>query len=372
MAKRYRRMMIALLILSILGLSGFAPAQQDESTEQAVSVLITQVDTSQFPLVTVYVSVVDEAGEPVGVDAADFVLTENGEPISAHQIQGIGEVGPLTTLLVMDVSGSMNSAGKLSAAKVAAQSYVDQMRTGDQTGLLIFNTSITYVQEVTTNQQALMQTIDGLRAKDDTAMYDALIEAIDVLENYSGRKAIILLADGLDNRSVKTPQDVIASIGPQGLSISIIGLGDPTHGRGAQSALDQVALTSLAQSAGGIYGYAEDEQALKEVYARYGRALRSEYVITYTSPSQLRDGVNRALSVSLASTLTDGQRAVYNPGGLLPEIAEPVPWLTFFAILFGLIVLMFVPTVIGWAFAFADGVQKKVKPEKKIQIKLKD
>ena len=372
MGKRNRRTIFAFLILSALVLSGFSPVGQGEPADEAVSVLITQVDTSQFPLVTVYVSVVDEDGEPIGVDASDFVLTENGVPISTQQIQGIGEVGPLTTLLVMDISGSMNSAGKLAAAKIAAQSYVDQMRSGDQTGLLVFNTSIVYVQEVTANQQSLSQAIDGLRAKDDTAMYDALVEAVAVLENYSGRKAIILLADGLDNRSVKTPDDVIASIGPQGLSISIIGLGDPSHGRGAQSALDETALTSLAQSAGGIYGYAEDEHALKDVYDRYGRALRSEYVITYTSPSQLRDGVNRALNISLASTSSGGQRAVYNPGGLLPEIAEPVPWLAFFAILFGLIALLFVPTVIGWAFAFADGLQKKVKPEKKINIKLKD
>ncbi len=44
-------------------------------------------------------------------------------------------LGPLTTMLVMDISGSMNENGKIDGAKAAAKAYVDQMRPGDQAGL---------------------------------------------------------------------------------------------------------------------------------------------------------------------------------------------------------------------------------------------
>jgi Mg-chelatase subunit ChlD len=55
-------------------------------------------------------------------------------------VRGLGTSDPLTTLLVIDVSGSMARAGKLEAAKAAASAYVNQMRPGDRAGLLAFAT----------------------------------------------------------------------------------------------------------------------------------------------------------------------------------------------------------------------------------------
>jgi hypothetical protein len=100
-----------------------------------------------------------------------------------------------------------------------------------------------------------------------------------------------------DNAAI-SPQEVWR--GSTGwISISTIGLGDPTHSKKAISGLDEAALVALAEKAGGGYGYANDEASLRNLYERYGRALQSEYAITYASPSQLRDGVNRRLEVSL-------------------------------------------------------------------------
>mgnify|MGYP006974917620 CR=1 FL=1 len=42
------------------------------------------------------------------------------------------------------------------------------------------------------------------------------------------------------------------------------------------------------------------ENTLKALYDLYGRSLQSEYAITYTSPSRLRDGVSRSLQVRLS------------------------------------------------------------------------
>ena len=262
-----------------------------------------------------------------GVDANSIELKEDGQVINPTGIGGEGQIGPLTTLLVMDISGSMNTAGKLSAAKAAAIAYVEQVRAGDAVGLVSFNTQINYVQEITTDSEALIEAINGLRARDDTAMYDALAQGVDVLEGIQGRKTIIVLTDGLDNVSALTPDEVLERIGPSGLSISTIGLGDPTVGSGSLTALDEEALRRLAANAGGAYAFADDPDSLLAVYQRYGRALQSEYAFSYISPGNLRDGVNRALSVSLTDAATasvsNAQGAVYNPGGLVPEIASP-------------------------------------------------
>jgi VWFA-related protein len=374
----FTRFRLHIQVLTLLGITlllvGFNPRQQSGSNPETLDVTITQVDTSQFPEVTVYVSVTDAAGEPVGVDPAGIRVEENGELITPDQINGSGPVSTLTTMLVMDVSGSMNSGGKLEAAKAAAQAYVEQMRTGDKAGLLVFNTSIDLVQAVTKNQAALVAAIKSLRARDDTAMYDALKEAVVLLEPVEGRKAIIVLTDGLDNRSSTTAAQVLELIGPAGLSISTIGLGDPTHGKGAQTALDEHALIALAGDAGGVYGYAEDEEALSEIYERYGRALQAEYRLTYTSPAALRDGVNRSLTVSFESVSAQTGMGEYNPGGLVPETADTSSWSLFLTLLGGLVVLLFVPVMIRSVVGLVSGKGKKKANGVKLspRIKLKD
>lgn len=336
-----------LILLTVFSLSAIAPLAAGDNW----TVRVTQVDTSRFPLVTVYVSVTDAAGEPVEVSPSSLVVMENGEKIEPEEVSGLGESNePLTTLLVMDVSGSMNSTGKLQAAKDAANAYVRQTRPNDRTGLLVFNTQVKYVQQVTENQEKLIKATNGLKARDDTAMYDALIQAASILEKFEGRKAIIALTDGMDNRSKSTPDDVIKRIGPAGLSISTIGLGDPAHSYGTLAGLDEAALVSLSERAGGLYGYANDASSLRTLYERYGRALQSEYAITYSSPSTLRDGVNRSLSVALkggGASSASAEISSYNPGGLVPEVAQPASWMVFFVLLVVLALFLALPTLIG-------------------------
>ena len=373
---KLHRLVVLSMLLAPLFLTGFSPQRQTGQGKEIIR--ITQVDTSQFPQVTVYVAVVDQDGQPVGVNPSRLVIEENDVPIPLDQIQGVGEVGPLTTMLVMDVSGSMHVDGKLEAAKAAATAYVDQMRPGDQVGLLTFSTEIKYVQAVTSDRREMVNAINALIGIGDTAMYDALIQAVDILESMDGRKAIIALTDGLDNQSAAVPEDVLQRIGPSGLSISTIGLGDPEHGPGAVTALDEEALMYLAENAGGLYGYANDEASLSNLYQNYAIGLQSEYVLTYTSPSALRDGVNRALSVSLSATSgilgANGERVVYNPGGLVPEVSEPASWSLFFSLLAGLVVLLLLPWAVNRVVALSQGSGGGGRRlgKKRSRIKLKD
>lgn len=338
----YPRTILAVSLLLALSLAFIQPARAQAEPPQ---VRITQVDASRFPQVTVYVSVTNADGEPVNVDPGQIQLYENGLPVAAEQISGAGEVGPLITMLVMDVSGSMVNGGKIEAAKQAARAYIDRMRPGDQGGLISFDTQITYVQPVTEDRQALQAAVDGLAPRGDTAMYDALLQAVAALEGLPGRKAIILLTDGLDNSSAGTLGDVTASVSQGGLSISTIGLGDPAAGSGYYG-IDETSLRDLADQAGGAYAFATDSTALQQIYQVYGQTLQSEYAITYTSPASLRDGINRTLTAALGSgEPAASDEAGYNPGGVLPEVAGSSNRL-FLGILIGLIVLLFLPPIV--------------------------
>ncbi len=346
----------SLLVLLVFSSASTVFAQGD------TQVRITQVDNSKFPTVTVYVSVTNSAGEPVGVDPAAIQISENGEAMQIVDARGGGQGGqgvaePLTTMLVIDISGSMDKKNKLTAAKDAAKAYVNQMRAGDQAGLMAFDTKTYYVQPATTDTAALTSAIDGLKTGGDTAMFDALVEAEEALSSVPGRKAIIVLADGLDNHSQNTVASVIEQIGPSGLTISTVGFGDASTA--SQSGLDEGALKSLAERSGGLYSFAADSQSLSALYQQLGRTLQSEYAITYVSPSTLRDGINRNLTVSLsgvgATTETN-----YNPGGVLPEVTG-VSWTLFGLILAGLLLLLFAPLLIVRAAGLFSGMKQKGK-----------
>lgn len=348
MMKNHKILLSSLLLLTFISTSAFSPAQTTNPPQPAVpNINVTQVDTSEFPKVTVYVSVTDQAGEPIVVNSSSLILKEDGKEITPDQVLGKGESGQLTTILAIDVSGSMNTADKLKIAKSVAKSYIEQMRPDDQAGIISFNVTNRVVQTVTSDKNLLASAIESLQAGGDTAMYDALAVAINVVNPLSGRKAIITLTDGMDNSSKQSSNEVIKTIGEKGLSISTVGFGEPNQSTASLSGLDERILKSIANQTGGQYGYANDQTSLQQIYEKYSRTLQSEYEITYTSPSKLRDGLSRGLTVTLADGSTTGAlnsiQTSYNPGGLVPEVASAAPWSLFFGLLVGLVLLLLVP-----------------------------
>jgi hypothetical protein len=134
------------------------------------------------------------------------------------------------------------------------------------------------------------------------------------------------------------------------LSISTIGLGNASQDRSNMTALDEKTLTSLAENAGGSYSYVDDPQNLQALFTQLEKTLQSEFAITYISPSKLRDGLNRILTVTLTPLGTGGTgektAAQYNPGGLIPEVSNPYSWGLFAGLLALLLLLLVLPKVV--------------------------
>lgn len=361
-----------LSLLILLGLlSACAPKVQSESSTP-YTLQITQVDTSQFPEVSLYVSVRGSDGQPAAIQAGKLRVYENGVEVLPDAITGSAEAEAVNTILLIDTSGSMAYADKLASAKSAASDFIARMRPADTGGIITFNTEVRELQALTGDASKLTKALDSLKALGNTAFYDALAKAVDSLNRVEGRKAIIALTDGMDNSSKKVAQDVFTSIGFSGLSISTIGFGVPPTSEqqvDEEEGIDESVLTTIAKEAGGQYAFAQDAASLTEVYDQLRRALQSEVKITYRSSLALRDGVQRALSVALADTWqgVGGQTSgAYNPGGLVPEVAAPAPWLWFLIPLAGLLILLALP------FAFMAIKGKQTPKRKKIHIKLKD
>ncbi|NMB62907.1 MAG: VWA domain-containing protein [Chloroflexi bacterium] len=368
--QNHKILLVGILIASVL----FNACVKDQPTTDqpgnAVSLQITQIDTSQFPLVNVYISAKDVTGNPVPVPANDIELLEDGFPVDKKSIQGMDNVESFTSLLLIDNSGSMNFSNKLETAKSAASSYVEQMRSSDSAGIITFNTQVQTVQGITSDKETLLAGIAGIRAQGDTAMWDALLKAIGTLNPLAGRKAIILLTDGMDNQSQNSSDEILQAIGASGLSISTIGFGtQPSENENPDEyeGIDENTLRNLAQNAGGIYGYVQDAQELVGLYTNIRQSLQSEVMVSYITPQSLRDGVLRSLSVHLRGAWQNnvsGTVSSYNPGGLIPEVPDTSNWLLFGVLLGILILAILIP------MSITRYLNKKKR--KKIRIILKD
>ena len=84
--RKITRIILTFSLLLILMLWS-VPTTFAQSTTDGTQIKITQVDNSKFPQVTVYVSVTNAAGEPVGVDPSTIQISENGQVMQPDQCE---------------------------------------------------------------------------------------------------------------------------------------------------------------------------------------------------------------------------------------------------------------------------------------------
>jgi hypothetical protein len=125
-------------------------------------------------------------------------------------------------------------------------------------------------------------------AKDWTALWDAVWLATGDLSGASGRKVIVVLTDGVDNRSRHGPEEVIAEARRVGVSIFAIGLRSGEY--------NGAGLQSLVQAVGGRYTEAASPAELEDYYRQTAGALRSEYRLALNL-SRRPDGQTHRLRV---------------------------------------------------------------------------
>ncbi len=324
---------LALSLLVVLGVAAQGP----------VTITVTQIDLSRFPQIDVFVSATDAHGNPVrNLSPSAFRVEQNGKPVNLSATTRSGEQGPVSTVLVVDHSGSMATAGKMAGAKEAATIFVNQMRPGDKTALVQFDTEIDTLQPLTEDKAALAGAIQKLVPRGNTALYDAVAQAGKYLEGTSGRTAVILVTDGMDNASKAKRENVFAQVTAGSYSIYTIGLGRPGAGYGSQEGIDEGILRELANISMGTYYYAPEASELVALYQQLSLLIQNEYKLSYVSPDPLRDGLKRSIVVTAPGAATT--QATYNPGGLIPEAATDwSSWVLFLMALGLLVALFFAP-----------------------------
>ena len=123
-------------------------------------------------------------------------------------------------LLVIDVSGSMQG-DKIDQARQAALAFLDKLPAQNRVGLMTFNHMINVsvpLDSFERNSSQVRSAVQNLFADGDTAIYDAVIQATQLLsqDQESDRiRAIVLLSDGQDTASLASLNSMVNEISSQ-------------------------------------------------------------------------------------------------------------------------------------------------------------
>jgi VWFA-related protein len=278
-------LLVILIMLAAAGSTGQVIAQ---STVDLVVHYIEGAPAAQDVAydVNVYLSVVDSAGNPIKDMTADsFTVTEDSQKVDIADLALVTD-DPVNVVLVMDTSGSMGGTG-INSAKTAASNFVTGLGAEDRVAAITFDNTIKTLIDFTTDHKAARDQIalvDVVRGS-GTCLYDAAYQAIQMASTLpSGRRAVILFTDGVDETSnhgicsSHTADDVI-DIASEG------GTRTPVYTLGMGTRIDANNLKRLAEMTGGRTLYSPDPSQLDAMFLRLADQLRSQYKLTYKSVS---------------------------------------------------------------------------------------
>ena len=157
---------------------------------------VVRVSTS---LITVPAEVLDRNGRNVGnLKKADFRIYENGVEQQVAYFASVDQ--PFTVALLLDVSGSTQS--QLQAIRTAANTFIKRLRPNDRLLLVSFDGRINVLTEPVTLTELRKQKLRLDALHDGTLLYDTVGFVLNQrLAAIPGRKAIVLMTDGVDNGS---------------------------------------------------------------------------------------------------------------------------------------------------------------------------
>ncbi len=240
------------LILALAALPGVGPSMQAQDTAPTVAV--------DVKVVTLPVTVRDKHGKIVrDLTKDDFTLQEDGRPQTIKYFSQETNL-PLTLGLLVDTSRSQTSV--LESERTASRSFFDQMlaQEKDKAFLIHFDHEVELLQDLTSSRQQLQAALDLLKTPSNsersndpndpsnspsgsdshhrsggTQLYDAVFLASnELMKKQQGRKAFVILSDGVDRGSKTYLESAIESAQRADTVVYSIYFAEPHRAEGEQ------------------------------------------------------------------------------------------------------------------------------------------
>jgi tight adherence protein B len=175
------------------------------------------------------------------------------------------------TMLVVDTSGSMGETG-METVRSAVGAFLAEVPKDVAVGLVSFAGTAGVDVAPTLNRTTVQRSVNALRSRGETTLYDAVAIAARAMGSYADR-SIILLSDGGDTASAKaTRASATAALKANGVRAEVIGF------KTGES--DNTVLAGFASAGGGTVAAAGNAAAVRAAFDAAAKALDSQLNFT--------------------------------------------------------------------------------------------
>jgi uncharacterized protein YegL len=222
------------------------------------------------------------------------------------------EAIPTTIVLVVDRSLSMEEEDRIGSLKQAVTSFLQKLPEGSRIAVVSFGSEVTRICPFTTDREQVVSAVNALRPGGATRFYDAVAEALQLLDHETGRRAVLALTDGEDTFSRSADlESTIASAQRLGLPVHTLGLG-------TEEEIESADLRRLASSTRGQYYPARSADQLRSIYETIAARIGASYTLVYQSDRRVPDGTLRPVQIFYRGSRQAGQTAIFIPGMVVP------------------------------------------------------
>jgi VWFA-related protein len=279
----------------------------------------------------VYLSIncrsVETGGFVKGLTADDFRVFEDG--VRQEITNFASELVPVHVAILWDISGSVQ--GELPEFRRAILSFIKQLTPDDQVAIITFSDQPKLILNWTSDPKKIELAVNSVYSKGRTVFYDTLyVTFADLLKDVQGKKAVIVLTDGIDTASITDfPRALKLAHRSEAMVYFVSKLDQyaataieartlyPWEPTFKDSFIERVRreLNQMATETGGaVLNYIA--MSLSDIYQRVAEELRNQYYLGYLPINRAKDGTWRKIEIQV---LKPGVQATTRAGYYAPS-----------------------------------------------------
>ena len=167
---------------------------------------------------------------------------------------------------VIDVSGSMGMENRLGLVKKALRLLVEQLRSNDKIGIVVYGTNARVVLPHTSvvNKQQILEKIDALCPEGVTNAEDGIRKGYELASRNLQQNSInrvVLCSDGVANEGITSPELLLREIRDyvdEGIYLTTVGFGMGNY--------NDILMEELAKKGNGNYAYVDRLKEAKRIF----------------------------------------------------------------------------------------------------------